>query len=393
MITTAPTARQVRSILWKEIRTQFDSAKIKLPGECFQTELRIKPNWFALGLSTKEADKFQGFHEKNIFFIFDEAAGIPQTIFHAMSGCLTSENAKLLLLGNPSSLDGEFYDAFHAKREFYNPISISAFETPNLTGERYIPGLVTREWVEEKRKEWGENSPLWQVKVLGEFPTSAFDSLIPLSAIERAVNQDFEDKEDEAIFLGIDIARYGDDKTVIVARNGGKIRDIQSWGQCDLMETTGRIINYVNQIAHPVIINCDVIGLGAGVVDRLRELNFKVSGINVAEKPSDSQKFFSLRDELYWNLKERFTLGEIQIPDDKELIAQLASIKCKYPLGKIKIESKEEMKKRGLSSPDKADALALSFIQPAEFYSKMIEPEKDWYKIERGGPRWLKEQS
>lgn len=186
--------------------------------------------------------------------------------------------------------------------------------------------------------------------------------------IKAAIERDIE--TDEIVVLGQDIARFGDDSSVAIIRQGGRVIWIERWAKTDLMHTTGKVINLIDRFK-PQSVNVDVIGLGSGVYDRLREQGYKINAINVAEAPqtrneAKKSKLANLRAEIYKNLSELFESGDIRIPDDLELLAQLSSIKYKFnSRGQLQIESKEEMKKRGIKSPDKADALALCFMESA----------------------------
>jgi len=217
---------------------------------------------------------------------------------------------------------------------------------------------VSKEWIEARKAEWGVDSPVYQTRVLGEFSESSEDLLIPLKWIEDATNRD---GVPGAIEIGADIARFGSDQTVIVVRNGDTVVDIDIRNQEDTMETVGRIKRKIEEFK-PTSVKIDVIGMGAGVVDRLNELGLNVVGVNVAESSSDKEKFQNLRAEIYWGLRTRFREGDIAVPDHDTLIGQLGNIKYKYnSRGQTIIESKEEMKKRGLKSPDVADAVCLAY--------------------------------
>jgi len=180
--------------------------------------------------------------------------------------------------------------------------------------------------------------------------------------IKDAIEREIKD-EDKTKVMGVDIARFGDDSSVACVREGQKTIWLETWAKADLMTTTGKIINLMQRFS-PDAVNIDVIGIGAGVVDRLKEQKFRDNGVNVGEAASDKLKYANIRAEAYWQLADRFQKGEISIPDDLELIAQTSSIKYKYDShGRLLIESKEELKKRGLKSPDKTDALMLAFVE------------------------------
>lgn len=216
---------------------------------------------------------------------------------------------------------------------------------------------------EEKLREL---YPAELVKQLLEGDWDALESgnfLFKYSDIKSAVEREFEEEDEPLIVLGQDIARFGDDSSVSIVRSGKKVIWFQQWAKSDLMDTTGRIVNLIDRF-NPHQINIDIIGIGAGVYDRLVELKYRPTPVNVAEAVSEKDKFTNLRAKIYFDLHKKFEDGEIGIPDDIELIAQLSGIKYKYnSRGQLQIESKEDMRKRGVKSPDKADALALSFME------------------------------
>ena len=181
--------------------------------------------------------------------------------------------------------------------------------------------------------------------------------------IKNAVERELNITDNPVKILGVDVARFGDDSSIGIIREDNKVIWLEHWAKTDLMDTTGRVVNLIDRFK-PQGTNVDVIGLGSGVVDRLLEQKFNVTGVNVSEAAKDKQRFANLRAEIYFNLAKKFQDGEISIPDDLELVAQLSGIKYKFTSsGQLQIESKEEMKKRGVKSPDKADALALCFME------------------------------
>lgn len=382
VITTAPTWRQVKDILWREIGVCHRSARYPLGGDLIQVSLTIDPKWFAMGISTDEAERFQGFHNENVLVIVDEASGVPDAIFTAVENPLAGGHTRLLLIGNPTQVSGAFYESHRSP--IYHKITISAFDTPNFTAFGITikdirdgswlakidgrplpqPYLVSPQWVAERCAAWGEASPMWQCYVMGQFPTLGIDTLIPLAAIEAAQGRNLNPSGVKT--MGVDIARYGDDESAALIRQGDVVLTIESWGKTDTMETTGKIIDIARQHGVPMgNVNVDVVGVGAGVVDRLLELGHPVNGVNVGTSPMDNTRFGNLRAEVFWNIRDRFTNGTVDIPDDPVLSSQLASIKYKFTSrGQVMIESKEEMRKRGVKSPDRADAMALAYYTP-----------------------------
>ena len=403
-ITTAPTERQVKEILWREIRKLYRRNRKQIGGQISQTRLDITPARFALGFSTDSDERFQGFHGENILFVADEASGVSEEIFEGIEASMTSDRARMLLIGNPTSLTGTFYHAFHSRRALWHNIHISAFDTPNLTGVDIVnPALITPKWVEDAEQNWGRESPMYQIRVLGEFPSEAEDTLVPLRLIEAAVARWKQRRAAtdpspspspasgegtaagagwgrpaaisgerqshlpvDGVEIGVDVARFGSDKTVICVRRGDDVVEIESFARQDTMQTAGRVVDAVRRHS-PAAVRVDEIGVGAGVVDRLRELGTQgVTGVNVAQRASRPEHFANLRAELYDGLRERFQQGRIAIPDDQALVAELASLKYSFTSsGQVRLEGKEDLRSRGLPSPDRADALMLAFASAA----------------------------
>lgn len=404
VITTAPTWRQVERILWSEIRVARSKSRIFLPGNITNTSLKIGDDWYAIGMSTDDPDKFQGFHAVNILLVVDEASGVSEDIYRSSEGVITSENARLLLIGNPTNVSGTFYHAF--KQPNYGKVVVSAFDTPNFTEfgitlediradtwrEKMTrplsrPYLITPEWVADKLFKWGEESPMWSAMVAGEFPVEGEDTLIPLSKIEAATRTPLEVTDDAPEKIGVDVARFGGDKTVFVYRKGSQIRDVRIYNHSSTMETAQHVSTFA-QLYPNASIAVDVVGIGAGVFDRLQQIlpNQEVKEANVGLPARDSERFINLRAEWYWGLRERFIQGDIDLTlvpktilDD--LMSELSTMKFKFTSrGQIQIESKEDMKKRGLHSPDIGDALMISFSLGRGTYfapvltSEMIKP-------------------
>ena len=395
VITTAPSERQVKELLWREIRQLYMPRRDTIGGKLTRTRLDFASNRYAYGFSTNTEDRFQGFHSGNILVIVDEASGVDEFIYYAISGILTTQNAKLLLIGNPHGLAGTFYDAFHKNRKGYHTVHISAFDTPafteagitanNIADMEYpdpvdeetaddeqphptphkIPlGLSTPLWALSTFNEYGPQSSVFQTRVLGDFPSQANDTLIALRDIESAVKRPHVVQPDDKPIVGLDIARFGDDKTVIIVRHGMRVLHIEELRKSDLVNTTGRVITVADEfkVRHVMI---DEVGIGAGVLDTLKQdKKFITTGINGGSRSDDPNKYGNLRAQIFDGLRQRFADGDISIPNDPELISQLASLTYRYNArGQLLLESKEIIKGHGRQSPDKADALAYAFAE------------------------------
>ena len=384
--TTAPTFRQVEKVLWGELRGMQKRALnsgIPVEGRLLGgTEIRIDDKWYAFGFSTDDPDRFQGLHAEWILVILDEASGIQSDLWPGIEGVLSGGQSRLLAIGNPTDPTCEFareYASLPANARF----TISAFDTPNLkAGRTLIPGLVTAEWVADKKKRWGESSPLYLSRVLGQFPPAAPDSLIQLAWIERAQQRWLEDVEAEQKArevaeelgvevppprgpqgLGCDIAWEGDDFTVFARRRGRRVAVIFEANGLDTMDTAGRIVALAKETGLEP--NIDTIGIGAGVYGRVREAGIVAHPMNAAESALDDEKFANRRAEWLWELREAFEEDRIALdPEDTELVLELLAIKYKYSAGRILIEPKAEIKKRIGKSPDRADAIVLAWVKP-----------------------------
>lgn len=379
VITTAPTWLQVEKLLWSEIKNIFKTSKNPLGGILTETELKISDDWFALGLSTNEPVRFQGHHSENILVVFDEAPGVADEIYEAAQGLLTSKNAKWLLIGNPLSPVGRFYDYF--TNPLWHKIHISGLDSPNITGESNdFPTLVSKRWVEERREEWGEENPFYQARVLGNFPSEGDDSLFPLSLIEQASLLDFP--RTDKLFMGVDVARFGSDETVFTVYDGSQVIEIQSFLKKSTTETVGKIIEIYRKYSKFNAIGVDDTGVGGGVTDQLREQNFPVVPCNFGSKPQNEDIYDDLKTELYFSLKNLLLTKDLKLVSNEKLKAQLSSIKIEYTSrGKVKIVSKDKMRKEGIKSPDYADSLAIAYFASREnkksildYYTANLEP-------------------
>ena len=305
-LSTAPTFRQVRHILWRQLRRLYRPAAEALGGTMLDTRWELSDQRYAMGLSADSADQFQGFHSPNMFIVVDEAEGVKEEIYEAIEAVMTSADPLLLLIGNPTSMDGAFRRAFFEEREIYRNITISALDSPNVkAGSIVVPGLTTSAWVEERKKIWKEDSFRYLTRVLGQFAEQGEDTLIKLSDLERASGRVIDAESwtvdgetvtpadrpaDNVPILAVDVARYGSDRSVILRRRGDCVEDIQVLHQMDTMQVTGWVAAAVRE-HKPSQVYIDEIGVGAGVLDRLRELGHPARGVNVGPEGAGGRPF------------------------------------------------------------------------------------------------------
>lgn len=382
VITTAPTTRQMEEILWQEIGRIYNKSKFPLGGELFKTKWDFGSKWFALGLSTNDPNRFQGFHAPYILAVLDEACGIEPVIYEAVEAITTSKNSHVLLIGNPTDSDGEFYKSFQSP--LYNKIHISAFDTPNFTGElgEKVPGgLVTKEWVNERAADWGEDSAVYRSRVLGEFPDTGVMSMIPLSWIMAAVVADVESK-DQPRTMGVDVARFGDDETVVVGRVGNTTPVIRKFSGLDVVKVADAVEDVYNSTGGYEIIAVDAVGIGGGVADILRARGKPAVDIQSGEKAYQSTKYNNKRTEMWYRGRELIRQQDVLIADNEELIGQLAAPRYTFDgAGRYVLETKDQMKKRGLRSPNTADAWIYAYAYDGKYRSRVLyEGMKEKFK-------------
>lgn len=360
----ANTRQQLRDVTWAEIgrwtRRLRPELRARLDIGIERIALRDNPEMafmVARAASKDNPEALQGFHSQNLLFLLEEASGIDDIVFEVARGALASRHAKVLMIGNPTRTGGYFHAAFHGSRDVWHCMHVPWAPRP----------WTSPAYPDEVAREYGERSNVYRVRVLGEFPISMDDAVIPLEWIEPAVDRDVALKPHRGITWGLDVGRGGD-ASCLVKRHGNHVLEPAIlWKDADTMVIAGRVARQWRETPadrRPASINVDVIGIGAGVHDRLRELGLPSVGINVGETQSldDPERFLRLRDELWFRAREWFQQRDCVIPHDALLIGELSAPSYRLTSsGKIKVESKDEMKERGLRSPNAADAFCLTF--------------------------------
>ena len=379
IVVTAPTSAQLFDALFAELKRWIGECPAVIQ-ELFEIKsdrvsLKAAPSDAFISCRTSRAETpeaLQGVHADNVMLICDEASGIPEAVFEAAAGSMSGESATTILLGNPTRSSGMFYDTHHRMANEWWTRKVSCVDSPR----------VSPEYVDEMKKRYGEESNAYYVRVLGEFPRKDDDTAIPLELVESAQTRDVIVDDDVAIIWGLDVARFGSNDSVLVKRQGRMVTGIQTWKQLDLMQLTGAVVAEFEACQprqQPVQINVDSIGVGGGVTDRLQELHLPAVGINTAESPSSRSTYLNLRAELWFKLKAWLEARDCKLPKDDDLLAELVAIKYKFTSsGKLQIESKDEMRKRNMASPDRADALCLTFASDAATMIYGREKNQSW---------------
>lgn len=419
---TAPTEHQLMDVLWAEI-SKWMRNNPALKGDLIWTKEKLymknyPEEWFAVPRTATSPEALQGFHADHVLYIIDEASGVSDKVFEPVLGAMTGEDAKLLMMGNPTRLTGFFYDSHHKNREEYNAIHVDGRDSLH----------VSKKFVDQIIKMFGEDSDVFRVRVAGQFPKSIPDSLIAMEWCEAAAKLPTASAGFSRIDIGIDVARYGDDDSVLYPLGDKKASlPFEIYHHNRTTEISGYAVMMVKRLALEELVNvirvkvdCD--GLGVGVYDNLYDLKEQIAEDVWRERcrragldPDDLAQASACRDiqqldleileshfggaggkvdeddpveysnstGLMWGkVRKCLKDGRLQLPDDDALFAQLSNRKYRVNKdGKIELERKEDMKKRGLSSPDIADALAMALYDPDEPFLMFVEPglKKDSY--------------
>jgi hypothetical protein len=381
VVTTAPTTAQVRAILWRYIRRMHKSAG--LPGRVNQVEWLIDEELVAFGRKPADADEsaFQGIHAPYVLAVLDEACGIPESLWIGAEAITTGPWCRILAIGNPDNAATHFFKVSQPGSG-WNPIRISAYDTPNFTGEK-IPeivsaSLISREWVSEKEQEWGTENALFRSKVEGEFTLDSADTVVRSSDVATC-RLDTEAKYSPAdlspVELGVDVGG-GLDETVVRERRG--VLAGREWRiRTDRPEKIAPLVLRAIRESGATAVKIDSIGVGFGVIGELRnaasrgEHEARIIGVNVSESPRDKKKFANLRAEMWWTIgRELSSQGgwDLSRMENGDITcAQLLQPRWELDSkGRILVEPKDRIRDRTGRSPDNADALLLAYFSGAK---------------------------
>lgn len=400
-VSTATTFRQVRNILWPHIRRV--AARHKLPGEVMQVEWRIGTEIAAYGFSSStDESAVQGIHAPNLLIVVDEAGGISESTGKALEALMTGSHTRMLIIGNPPTEAEDSWFERCCSSDLYNVIPISAYDTPNFTGENagickacpigvaahpVTDHLVDKQWVDDVVGEFGIESAFVEARVLAKFPKTGGSRVIPLGWAEMAMENE-NPETGQTIRLGVDVASDGGDEFVIAWCDGWTVslKHKSSGGQNEnALDVARKILEVILEaegvhksrgVREPVRVKVDEIGVGWGVVSALkrwgdeRKHSALIIGVNVAERARHGDKYTNQRAELWWNGRlavQPDAQGRqlVRLNIDRRTLAQLSGPVYKSDTqGRIMIEKKSDIKKRGVTSPDRAEAVLLALYDP-----------------------------
>lgn len=398
VICTAPTDTQLRNILWSELHkwgfridrgAPLASVLTHQAEKLFFTETGGR-EWFCIPrtVSTnsspeEQAETIAGFNAPFKLIVIDEASGVADAVFRPLEGGLGGKCNVVLMIGNPTKHNGFFYNSHYGS--FRNISDVNSFEVEAGTkAEVYThPGeWITKRWNAEEsenvnrdhvarmERKYGRDSNAYRIRVLGLPPNATPDALVPWDWLLRATERDLEPAPDDPLAVGVDVARFGDDLSVIVAGHGMCVESIHDYTKLDGVDIAQFTDHHFHELwdgKEEYGVGVDIIGVGSSVYDHLNRFTSiqRLYPVNVAETAADETRFSSLRDEILWNVREEFEHGLVKLPPTSvhgvsELMHEANAVRYAIePSGRIKVESKKDMKKRGMASPNFLDAYAI----------------------------------
>lgn len=379
-VMTAPTAGQLFDALFSEVKYWINRLPEPIKALFTMTSekvtLNASPEASFISARTSSADRpeaLAGIHSEFVLLIVDEASAVPEPVYESAAGSMSGEHACTILIGNPTRNSGLFFRTHHQLSREWKTYHVSCLDSPR----------VSADFVKQISDTYGPTSNAYRVRVLGEFAQREDDTLIPAELIDSAMARDVSLNLQDDLIYGIDVARFGDDRSVLCKRRGNVVVEFKTWQGLDLMQLVGAIVNEA-KVDDPAEMCIDSIGLGSGVADRLREvvgeekLGAAVRDVNVSEASAMNPTAAKLRDELWLSIKEWLNARACKIPKLDELRQELVAPTYTFTSnGKVKVEGKQEMKKRGMRSPDLADALGLTFASMAS-------------RVGGRSPRWVR---
>lgn len=360
VVVTANTKPQLETKTWRELAKVNANAKNKdwFDQSASRFWMKSAPEtWFASALAWTEhrSEAFAGTHEKHVLYVFDEASAIADIIWDVSEGAMTTEGARWAVFGNPTRNTGRFRECWGKFKHRWKTLQVDSRHA-KMADQKQIQA-----WIED----YGEDSDFVRVRVAGLFPRAGSNQFIPGDYVDGCKRYKAEGYEGLAKVFGVDVARFGDDQNAVAIRQGRKVIDLIKWRGMDTMQTAAKVVELIQE-HEPDMVFVDGVGVGGGVVDRLVQLvgQSKISEVNAGSTADNPEVYFNKRAEMWGRMKDGLKAG-MELPDDSELCDDLIAPEYGFdPKNRIQLEKKEDMKKRGLASPDLGDALALTYASP-----------------------------
>lgn len=383
VILMAPTGRQVKKLAWRDVRRLWRVAKargFRLPEPALAPDTGVQ--WpdgrEIIGFSTDDAENIGGFSGAELLFLVDEASGVKQEIFDALQGNLAG-GAWFALFGNPTQNSGQFFDCFHSERSGWQRFHLSSEEcAAENVGDARIDGLAVQSWVDDRRRVWGTQDPRYQVRVAGDFARSSTNTVVSLGALEAAYQRHGSVDPSRDLTIGVDVARFGDDDSVVRPVLGLVALPAMQVSGYDSIEVAALVKQTVLAKRQPggrVSIRIDAGGgYGGGVADQLRSWRddgslgefVELLEVSPSEAADDPDQHYRKRDQLWFGIRDWLEAGgsidkDAEPPElEEDLLAPTYGFNRAN--GAMKVEGKDEIKKRIGRSPDQGDALALAVM-------------------------------
>jgi hypothetical protein len=375
VVVTANTQTQLDTKTWRELKKVNETARNREWFDSSASKFWLKDapdTWFASAIPWTEhrSEAFAGTHEAHVLYLFDEASAIADVIWEVSEGAMTTPGAKWCVYGNPTRNTGRFAECFGKFKHRWHTMQIDS-RTAKMADKNQL-----KQWVDD----YGEDSDFVRVRVRGLFPRAGSNQFIPSDAVDACKKYHSEAYETFAKVFGVDIARFGEDQNVVCIRQGRKVEPLIKWRGIDTMQTASRIVELYQQ-HNPDMIFIDGVGVGGGVVDRVKQLIPRnvVSEVNAGCIANNSAKYYNKRAEMWGDTRDAIK-AMIELPDDNELIDELCGVEYGFSnKNQIQIEKKEDMKKRGLSSPDCADSLTLTYAEKVIKNRPIVKPQYNYH--------------
>lgn len=372
VIVTANTMEQLTKKTWRELAKWN---KIALDGHLFEwtaTSFYFKPHpetWFANAIpwSKNNSEAFAGAHDENVLLLTDEGSNVDDIIWEVQDGAMTTPGAIRIVAGNPTRTSGRFYDCFHKYKQYWKQVNVNSLDA-KMTNKAYLKQLI---------EMYGEDNDRTKVRVYGQFPAAGFRQLISAEAVAKCMKVELEPEAwvTQPLIAGLDVARFGECETVLQLRQGRKFFDPIIIPTGDLMVTAAHVAAIIKE-RHPMVTIVDEIGIGAGVLDRLRQLGHNCIGGNSGHT-SDDPRYLNKRAQAYFKLKDVIEAG-CELPKHERLRSDLVGLSYDFTdKGRLRLDRKQDFIDEYGVSPDYADAAALTYYYEYApvWANQMLEPE------------------